>query len=230
MDKRSIAAVLVWAGMWFVLAPAAPGQIASYVDEHGKLIFINSEAPAHRRDKPKPAQATSPGGEVSNASAPALLPDRLERIVSESAERNRLDPALVKAVIGVESGGDPGAISRKGARGLMQLIPSTAERYGVSNAFDPAQNVEGGARYLRALLDRYNGDLNKSLAAYNAGENAVERYGGVPNYRETRAYVERVTDTYFQPGSARFPAIWRAPRHPIRKTVDDQGRVIFTNE
>ncbi|MGB9405749.1 MAG: lytic transglycosylase domain-containing protein, partial [Candidatus Acidiferrales bacterium] len=99
----------------------------------------------------------------------ALLPDRIEHIVQQASERHNLDPALVKAVIDVESGGNPTAVSRKGALGLMQLIPSTAGQLGVGNAFDPAQNVEGGASYLRSLLDRFHGDLEKSLAAYNAG-------------------------------------------------------------
>src|ERR1019366_8373031 len=110
------------------------------------------------------------------AASPALpsgdSADRLERIVREAAERHSLDPALVKAVIRTESGWNPRAVSRKGAIGLMQLIPGTAQRFGVGNPYDPAQNVEGGTMYLRALLDRYNGDLTRSLAAYNAGERA----------------------------------------------------------
>ena len=99
----------------------------------------------------------------------------MDRIVREAAERHKVDPALVKAVISTESGWNPQAVSRKGAVGLMQLIPETAQRFGVGNPFDPAQNVEGGTTYLKSLLDRYNGDLTKTLAAYNAGERAVDR-------------------------------------------------------
>jgi soluble lytic murein transglycosylase-like protein len=112
----------------------------------------------------------------------------------------------------------------------MQLIPATAQRYGVGNAFDPAQNVEGGATYLRSLLDRYNGDLTKSLAAYNAGERAVDLNNGVPAYPETQRYVQKVTDAYFQTNSGRDSSLWEAPRPPVRREVESGGRVIFTNQ
>ena len=103
-----------------------------------------------------------------------------------------LDPALVTAMIQVESNFDPFAVSGKGACGLLQLIPSTAERFGVKDVFDPEQNVNGGARYLRWLLDRFDNRTEYALAAYNAGENVVARYDGVPPYRETEAYVRKV--------------------------------------
>jgi len=136
----------------------------------------------------------------------------------------------VKAVISTESGWNPQAVSRKGAVGLMQLIPGTAQRFGVGNPFDPAQNVEGGTTYLRALLDRYNGDLSKTLAAYNAGEHAVDANRGVPPYWETQRYVQKVQNAYFRPGSGRDSTLWTPPRNPVRKVVDSNGRVIFTNE
>ena len=161
---------------------------------------------------------------------PAQPEDRLDRIVREAAERNNLDPALVKAVISTESGWNPKAISRKGAVGLMQLIPGTAQRYGVNNSFDPAQNIEGGTRYLKSLLVRYNGDLTKSLAAYNAGERTVDLNGGVPAIPETQRYVQKVTNAYFQPGSGRNRTLWSPPKPPVRREVDSSGRVVFTNE
>jgi soluble lytic murein transglycosylase-like protein len=201
MGKRSIVGAILSAGLWLTLATPARGQIASYVDDNGRIVYVNADPrprPAGRRSAVAGAQASA------TEATEVLLPDRLEHMVREVAERHSLDPALLKAVVGVESGGNPKAISRKGALGLMQLVPSTAERFGVGNAFDPAQNLEGGASYLRQLLDRYNGDLTKSLAAYNAGEGAVERFGGVPNYPETRAYVQKVTNTYFRPGSDRL--------------------------
>jgi soluble lytic murein transglycosylase-like protein len=160
----------------------------------------------------------------------ATPPDRLDRIVRDAAERHKVDPALVKAVIATESGWNPQAVSNKGAVGLMQLIPGTAQRYGVGNAFDPVQNVEGGTRYLRWLLDRYDGDLTKSLAAYNAGERSVDRSGGVPAYPETQHYVQKVTDTYFRTGSGRNITLWQPPRPPVRRETESSGRVIFTNE
>jgi soluble lytic murein transglycosylase-like protein len=167
---------------------------------------------------------------IPTAESVAAPPDRLDRIVRDAAVRHNMDPALVKAVISTESGWNPHAVSRKGAVGLMQLIPETAQRFGVGNPYDPAQNVEAGTTYLKSLLDRYDGDLNKSLAAYNAGEHAVDRSGGVPAFRETRQYVQRVTDAYFQPGSGRNLALWSPPRAHVRKATDSSGRVVFTNE
>jgi soluble lytic murein transglycosylase-like protein len=116
----------------------------------------------------------------------------LEQAISASSERHRIDPDLIASVIRAESAFNPHAVSPKGAQGLMQLMPKTASRLGVENPFDPQANVEGGTRYLRELLVRYNFDLIKALAAYNAGPLRVEQYGGVPPYRETRAYVARI--------------------------------------
>ena len=103
-----------------------------------------------------------------------------------------MEPELIDAVIRQESGYDPYAVSHKGAKGLMQLMPATAKRFGVKDVFDPAENVQGGVKYLRQLLDRYDGDRRLALAAYNAGEGAVDRFGGVPPYRETQDYVDRI--------------------------------------
>jgi hypothetical protein len=249
MSARFITLVLVVGGMWLLQPMSAHGQITASIDQNGRVVYINADPPmkrqAHAGSKvientsESRTTASQPSASLTNApnqpvdqdqSLDPMGPARLESIVNEAAERNNLDPALVKAVIGTESGWNPGAISPKGALGLMQLEPETAGRFGVSNAFDPVQNVNGGTRYLRSLLDRYNGDLEKSLAAYNAGEGAVERYGGVPRYRETRAYVQKVTNAYFQPGSGRDPQIWSPPRPAIRRTVDENGRVVFTNE
>ena len=186
---------------------------------------------------PTPSAPVSEGGIEELAPAPPAgeeqptqPEDRLDRMVREAAERNHLDPALVKAVISTESGWNPNAVSAKGAVGLMQLIPETAQRYGVNNSFDPAQNIEGGTRYLKSLLDRYDGDLTKSLAAYNAGERTVDLNGGVPAIPETRKYVQKVTNAYFQPGSHRNRNLWSPPKPPVRRQIDANGRVVFTNE
>ena len=157
-------------------------------------------------------------------------PKSLERIAREAAERHQVDPELVKAVIATESGWNPHAISNKGAMGLMQLVPGTAERFGVGNPYDPVQNVEGGTMYLKSLLQRYNGDLTKSLAAYNAGEHAVNESGGVPHIPETQRYVRKVTDAYFRPGTDRNAPLWSPPKEPVRRVVEPNGRVVFTNE
>ena len=140
-----------------------------------------------------------------------------------------MDPALVRAVIQTESNWNPGAMSRKGAIGLMQLIPTTAQRFGAVDAFNPKQNVDAGVRYLRVLLERYNGNLDLALAAYNAGEGAVDRANGIPAYRETRNYVRKVQDAYFRPGSGRQEDAFIRP-NAIRRDVEANGRIIFTNQ
>ncbi len=122
-------------------------------------------------------------------------PGSFRSLLEEAARRYGLDPALVEAVVRAESGFNPAATSPAGAMGLMQLMPATARALGVLDPYDPVQNVHGGVRYLRGLVDRF-GDLTLALAAYNAGPAAVQRYGGVPPYPETRAYVERVLEAW----------------------------------
>ncbi len=120
----------------------------------------------------------------------------LTKVVNEASGRYRLDPDLVNSVIKAESGFNVRAVSPKGAQGLMQLMPGTASQLGVPNAFDPAANVEGGTKYLRELMELYNFDLVKALAAYNAGPQRVRQFGGVPPYYETRAYVARIVKDF----------------------------------
>ncbi len=119
-----------------------------------------------------------------------------ESLITDSASRHGVDVELVASIVRQESGFDPLAVSPKGAQGLMQLMPATAAELAVENPFDPAQNIDGGVRWLKKLLDRYGGDLDLALAAYNAGEGAVERYGGIPPFRETENYVRQVRATY----------------------------------
>ncbi|MGE0456139.1 MAG: lytic transglycosylase domain-containing protein [Vicinamibacteria bacterium] len=129
------------------------------------------------------------------AAVAAGVPD-LAGLIVDTARRHGLDPELVAAVVAVESGYRSDAVSPKGAQGLMQLMPGTAGELGVADAFDAAQNLDGGARHLKALLARSGGNLRQALAAYNAGEAAVARHGGIPPYKETREYVERVLRRY----------------------------------
>ena len=119
---------------------------------------------------------------------------RFDRIVRDAARTHGVDPHLIRAVIAQESGGRPGAVSRRGAKGLMQLMDSTAAALGVRDSMDARENILGGTRYLRQLLDRFDGDLKLALASYNAGPSAVARHGGIPPYRETREFVRRVLD------------------------------------
>lgn len=212
----------------------AQAQIASVTDDSGRRFFINSDPPAFMRAAaPKPSPTIYMTGEIQflGQSRPAVRLDRdgVEKLVREAAARHNVDPALVRAVIETESHWNPSARSQKGAMGLMQLIPATAQRFGANDAFNPKQNVEAGVRYLRTLLERYNGNLDLALAAYNAGEGAVDRAHGIPFIRETRNYVQRVQDAYFRPGSGRLDDGFTYGR-AIRREHDASGRIVFTNE
>src|SRR5579864_7685277 len=146
---------------------------------------------------PQTGVVASPAIPTATASLPpARSTANVADAVSAASDRYRLDPDLLNSVIRAESGFNPHAVSRKGAQGLMQLMPETASKLGVPNAFDPEANVDGGTRYLRELLERYNFDLIKALAAYNAGPHRVEQFGGVPPYYETRAYVARIVKDF----------------------------------
>lgn len=136
---------------------------------------------------------------------PGAGPRDLRGLAEAAARKHRLDPALVLAVVSVESAFRPDAVSPKGAQGLMQLMPGTAASLGVRDPFDPEQNLDGGVRYLRGLVEQYGGNLIKALAAYNAGSGAVSRHGGVPPYRETREYVKRVLRRYQTAGAQAKP-------------------------
>ena len=138
------------------------------------------------------ANAPSFQTQLAAVQTPAAPGTPYDALVSRAATNYQLSPALLHAVIHAESNGDPNIVSGKGAMGLMQLMPGTASALGVSNPFDPAQNIDGGARYLRQMLDRFGGDEHLALAAYNAGPAAVQHYSGVPPYAETQQYVTRV--------------------------------------
>ncbi len=240
MRSLSSSAVIL-VGMLVLWAIPAHGQIVSYRDDSGKRVFINSEPASTTRSSRIPLLKTAANGaalrttQSSFATSPEMSAidqanrEKIEQMIREVSARYRVDPALVRAVMQTESNWNSSAVSRKGALGLMQLVPGTAQQLGVNNAFDPKQNLDGGVRYLHTLLERYNGDLDKALAAYNAGPGAVDRAGGIPRYRETRNYVQKVTDSYFRPGSDRLPRAFEE-RRPIYRAVDADGRVVFTNE
>jgi soluble lytic murein transglycosylase-like protein len=169
--------------------------------------------------------ASGPALPTSSVPAPAASQHvDVSQVVNAASDRYRLDPDLVTSVIRAESGFKVHAISPKGAQGLMQLMPGTASKLGVPNAFDPEANVDGGTRYLRELLERYNFDLIKALAAYNAGPHRVEQYNGVPPYRETRKYVASIVRDFNRkklaqqkaatPASAKVPVQNRAKAQP----------------
>jgi len=213
--------------MLLTCAPAS-AQIVSVLDERGQRVYINTTPPPARstasaKNGTASSNATKGdllasglnGGSTSPAVGGAshgLTSARLEELVQSTAARHGVDANLVRAVIETESGGNPSAVSRKGAVGLMQLMPTTALELGVKNMYSAEQNLEAGVRYLHTLLDRYAGDLDKALAAYNAGAGAVDRAGGVPKYRETRDYVKKVTNSYYAADAGKPLSAMSAPR------------------
>ncbi|MGO4883586.1 MAG: lytic transglycosylase domain-containing protein [Bryobacteraceae bacterium] len=182
----------------------------------------------------------TPVSSAPSAKPPAPLAETVNRI----ARQNQVSPELVDSVIQVESNYNPNALSPKGAQGLMQLIPATARRFGVSDVFDPEDNVQGGARYLRYLLELYRGDEALALAAYNAGEGAVARYGGVPPYPETQSYVAKVQQRLAGAPAAETETAARAVKptgaqaetapaetyRPIREVRDANGKVTYISQ
>ena len=190
---KVLACVLVWV-VWLT-RPVWADEIVTVTDENGRKIFVNV---GETRAKGEWSSSAPSPIRAGNAIVP---PPEISHLVEQTASRLQVDPQLVHAIIKVESEYDPKAVSPKGAMGLMQLIPETAHRFGVENPFSPKENIEGGVSYLRHLLDLYGGDLPLSLAAYNAGEGAVQRSGGIPSFSETQEYVRKVTNIY-QSGSA----------------------------
>jgi soluble lytic murein transglycosylase-like protein len=222
--------------MLALMCVPAHAQLKMLADERGKPIYIyEGPAVSTAAAKADPAVATPASRATPATSSPAstgrpTTAEELDLIVQKTAEKHRVDPRLVRAVIATESNWNVAAVSQKGAQGLMQLIPETAQQLGVYDAFDPAQNVDGGVRYLSMMLDRYNGDVHKALAAYNAGPGAVDRSGGVPRFRETRNYVQKVTSAYLGGTGLQPRAISAAAPLPIYRAVEADGRVVFRNE
>lgn len=174
---------------------------SSFVDVPTDDIEHFEAAPEETAENPPfPQSAKNVASQSRSGQQMPTFPARpvtdLSQVVNDASGRYRLDPDLVNSVIKAESGFKVHAVSPKGAQGLMQLMPGTASQLGVPNAFDPQANVEGGTKYLRELLERYNFDLVKALAAYNAGPQRVEQFGGVPPYYETRAYVARIVKDF----------------------------------
>ncbi len=166
---------------------SARASIYTFTDARGVVHFTNV-----KKSDPRFQRISSPSRRGRHR---APRRSDYDPLIAEVARAHAVPPALVKAVIAAESAFNPGAISRAGAQGLMQLMPATADELGVLDPFSALQNVQAGTSYLRQLMDRY-GDLPQALAAYNAGPKAVDRYGGIPPYRETQAYVARVLTYY----------------------------------
>jgi hypothetical protein len=217
--KLMACTTLSLAALWGAAPESVPPRVTWVIRADrrtGKLIRV-------------PVVQTAPGAAAS-AKAPG---QKVSEVVEASAKQHAVDPLLVHSVIQAESNYDAYAVSPKGAQGMMQLMPSTARRFGVTNSFDFAQNIEGGVRYLRYLMDLFQ-DEKLAVAAYNAGEHAVMRYGGVPPYAETKSYVRTVTGSY---AGAKQAAVQNAPARPepppkpepeyrqIEQFVDAQGNL-----
>jgi hypothetical protein len=194
----------VWLGLGFFMAFAACADVYALKNDNGVIHFTNTPNHGDKRYKrvlhtPKAVPTGKFVARKINEPERVVVPrsDAYREDIARVAEIYRVDEALIAAVIQAESGFRPAAVSHKGAMGLMQLMPATARRYGVEDAYDPAQNIHGGTRYLRDLLDMFNNNPELAVAAYNAGENAVIRHGHkIPPYRETLAYVPKVMAIY----------------------------------
>lgn len=218
-SRITVAAVLaVLAGL---CAPsAASAEEFLYYVEDGAVVITNTQQRADARPLPGWTSAGLP--------RPSSLPGTpWDGFIERVAGSQGLDPDLVKAVAWVESAFDPRAVSPKGAVGLMQLMPATAERYGVRDRTDPYESLQAGTRHLRDLLDEFDGDLTLALAAYNAGSGAVRRSGGVPAFAETRSYVKKVRNR--MAGTTPRPDREPVPDRPIVRETASDGRVVFTN-
>lgn len=199
-----------------LLAPVGlQAEIYQYISPNGTISLTNVPSDARYRKI-----------DVESARFHSTLSEReLERLIKRHSSQQQLHPALIRAVIKAESNFDPRAVSRAGAIGLMQLMPQTAVRLDVRDMFDPDENVGGGTKYLRQLLDRFHGNLPLALAAYNAGENIVDRYQSLPPIDETRQYVRKVL-RYYRTFLVRDGVITERPVTPFAPSVPAEAREI----
>jgi len=214
---------------------AAPVQYVYWSNTAHRWKPVPGQSAAARRARLAAAEAMAatqtPPSAASDALKDALsvepsngfTAERVNTAIESAAARHNVDPNLVRAVIKVESNFNPRAVSRKGAMGLMQLMPQTARSLRVAHPFDPTENVDAGVRHLKQLIDNFGGDLKLSLAAYNAGAGAVQRHNGVPPYAETQAYVRQITQLY-RGGNMLAPGAV-----PIRVSRDPEGHLLFSN-
>jgi len=213
-----------------ITTPAQAGSMYQFEDEQGVVHYTNVPGDPRysfvRKDpEPTVTRAAGEGGGASSSGVRAFA-----QLIRATAERYGVDTRLIEAIVQTESAGNPMAVSPKGARGLMQLMPERAALLGVRDSFNPSQNVDGGVRHMRDLLQGFGGDVTLALAAYNAGEAAVRSYGGVPPFTETREYVRRVRALYDGGGalSPRTLALATTPQR-IYRTVGEDGTLTFTN-
>ena len=228
-SNKALATALAVLCLSLFAAPAT-AQIYSWRDGNGNLVLANTPQPGAgageivRSYPAVPSHAVrAPGRMSATASDRALMYDG---IITEHARANDVRPDLVRAVVQVESAFNPRARSPKGAQGLMQLMPATAQQFGVKNAYNPEENVRAGVAYLRQLLDRYRNDEELALAAYNAGPGAVDKYGqNVPPYAETKNYVAQISQITARPIAPRNNSIYK-----VTEIVDGRPVVRYTDK
>lgn len=208
----------------------AVADIYQYVDSNGVLHFTNTGVGHKQKVFARERLRTAPrdvetleDDRPSVSSSPTIILTSYSDIINSACDKHGVDPALVHAIVKVESDFNVYAVSRKGAMGLMQLMPQTALEMDVRNSFNPTENIYGGVKYLRYLLDRYEGNLKLALAAYNSGETSVKRWGTVPPFRETQQYVRKVLKLYN--GSADVPS----PRYTIYMGYSSDGSLLLTD-
>lgn len=221
-----------WLGVLTGVLVAAPVDAGTfrYEDGAGGVHYTNVPAdPRYRKLPGSPARvmlaAIQPGQPAVHSRDPVPYAD----LVRTTAERYQIDHRLVEAVMMVESAGNPRAVSRKGAQGLMQLMPQRSVLLGVKNAFDPQQNMDGGVRHLRDLIQRFSGNVTLAVAAYNAGEEAVRAYQGVPPYPETQDYVRRIRALYTGVEGPGAPWVINQTPQQVYRQVTKDGSVTYTN-
>ena len=213
--------VLITGLMVLVAGVAAAGERTA-----GVVIFTASNGTKQVINIPAPTALLAHPGAVPSPTSQRRA--QLWPTVQDAARTHGVDPALVDLVIRMESGYNSRAVSARGARGVMQLMPATASLYGVGDVFDPLDNIRGGVRYLRDLLRRFNSNLSLALAAYNAGPEAVERHGGVPPYDETRNYVKAILSAYKGGGLRPLTGGFGRPVRPVELAAD-AGRPMLSN-
>lgn len=221
----NIVVILALAIMLMLPASGRGQALYSYVDGSGVRVYTNI-APHEPVQDLKIIGIPAPPPQLQNLNSKTPY----DPIIEKYAAQFQLNPSLLRSMISTESGFNPRAVSIKGAQGLMQLMPGTASRLGVRNAFDPDENIRGGASHMRNLLNIFNNDLDLSLAAYNAGENLVQRVGRIPNIKETHDYVQSITRKFGKRDAAYQPTSAQAPRTPpTYRYFDGNGVLHLTN-